>query len=528
MTHDEPVVLELHRRHAANFMLVQVGADFRRIQIFAAHGEKGVPTRLGYVIENVVSRRQNGSPSAVRRKKFLTVRTFHCTLFRGAGSPGWKPAIACHTRDVNASTGNARVAVLGLGYVGSVTAACLTHLGHYVTGVDPDAYKVQSIEMGRAPFYEPGLAELIQEGRANGRLTTTTSLEPALDQADIALICVGTPSERNGNLGLDQLRRVCGQIAAAWKGKTRRLIVAVRSTVFPGTCEELTAESLGDSQSFAVVSNPEFLREGNAVSDFLAPSLLVVGGNSRSAVQSVADLYQPLGVETCLVSLRTAEMIKYACNTFHALKVAFANEMGALSGALGIPGAEVMDTLCRDTKLNISPAYLKPGFAFGGSCLPKDLRALVYRAGRLDLKVPLLETVLPSNEQHLRRAIRKVMDLPSSRLGVFGLAFKEKTDDLLEHLIGKGRQLRVYDPHIRLEDIYGSNQRFVLAAIPHIANLMVASLEKMLEWADCVVVTQRAAAPIVGLIERSGLPVLDLAGDSGLDLRTLPQEAGNS
>jgi GDP-mannose 6-dehydrogenase len=425
---------------------------------------------------------------------------------------------------VNPSTGETRVAVLGLGYVGSVTAACLAHLGHRVTGVDRDEYKVASIETGRAPFYEPGLAELIEEGRANGRLSATTLLEPALEQAEIALICVGTPSERNGNLGLDQLRRVCSQIATAWKGESRLLIVAVRSTVFPGTCEELTAECLGGPDRFAVVSNPEFLREGNAIRDFLEPSLLVVGGASRNAVERVAELYRPLGVEACLVSLRTAEMIKYACNAFHALKVAFANEMGALSGALGIPGAEVMHTLCRDTKLNISSAYLKPGFAFGGSCLPKDLRALVYRAGRLDLKVPLLETVLPSNDEHLRRAIRKAMDLPATRIGVFGLAFKENTDDLrespvvalLEHLIGKGRQVRVYDPHIRLEEIYGSNQQFVLAAIPHIANVLESRLENMLEWAGHLIVSQRPAAAAATLIERSSVPVLDLTGSPDL------------
>ena len=429
------------------------------------------------------------------------------------------PRPACHTKDVTASSGETRVAILGLGYVGSVTAACLAHLGHRVTGVDRDAHKVESIETGRAPFFEPGLAELIQEGRTNGRLSATTLLEPAIEQAEIALICVGTPSERNGNLGLDQLRRVCTQIATARK-EGSRLIVAVRSTVFPGTCEELTAACLGGTGRFAVVSNPEFLREGNAVRDFLEPSLLVVGGDDRSAVEKVAELYRPLGVEACLVSLRTAEMIKYACNTFHALKVAFANEMGALSGALGISGAEVMDTLCRDTKLNVSRAYLKPGFAFGGSCLPKDLRALVYRAGRLDLKMPLLETVLPSNDQHLQRAIHKVMDLPAARLGVFGLAFKENTDDLrespvvalLEHLIGKGRQVRVYDPHIRLEEIYGSNQQFVLGAIPHIANLLESKLEHMLEWADHLIVTQRPAAETAALIQDSGLPVFDLAG----------------
>jgi GDP-mannose 6-dehydrogenase len=410
--------------------------------------------------------------------------------------------------------------VLGLGYVGAVTAACLARLSHRVTGVDRDVHKVQSIQTGRAPFYEPGLTELIEEGVAAGRLCATTSLEQALADAEIALICVGTPSEKNGNLGLEQVRRVCGQIAVAWADQTRQLIVAVRSTVFPGTGEQLAAECLGGSERFPVVSNPEFLREGNAVRDFLEPSLLVVGGSHRPSVEKVASLYQPLGIDACLVSLRTAEMIKYACNTFHALKVAFANEMGALSNALDVPPEEVMDTLCRDTKLNISRAYLKPGFAFGGSCLPKDLRALIYRAGRLDLSVPLLETVLPSNEQHLRRAIQKVMDLPAERLGVFGLAFKENTDDLrespvvalLEHLIGKGRQVRVYDPHIRLEEIYGSNQRFVLAAIPHIANLLVSSLENMLAWAGHVIVTQRPSAEAAEVIRQSGVSVLDLAG----------------
>jgi len=426
---------------------------------------------------------------------------------------------------MNTSFTEARVAVLGLGYVGSVTAACLAHLGHSVAGVDPDEHKVKSIESCRAPFYEPGLEELIREGRANGRLSATTVLEPAIQQADIALICVGTPSERNGNLGLAQLRKVASQISAARTAVERRLIVAIRSTVFPGTCEELIAECLGGSDRFTVVSNPEFLREGNAVRDFLEPSLLVVGGADRSAVEAVAGLYQPLGVEACLVALRTAEMIKYACNSFHAVKVAFANEMGELASAMGIPAAEVMETLCRDTRLNLSAAYLKPGFAFGGSCLPKDLRALVYRAGRLDLKVPLLETVLPSNDQHLRRAIQKVMDLPAERLGVFGLAFKENTDDLrespvvalLEHLIGKGRQVRAYDPHIRLEEIYGSNQRFVLAAIPHIANLLESRLENMLDWAGHVIVTQRPTPAAAAVLERSGIPVLDLAG--GLSLR---------
>ncbi len=421
---------------------------------------------------------------------------------------------------MNTSPGRDRVAVLGLGYVGSVTAAGLAHLGHQVVGVDRDTYKVESIQAARTPFYEPGLEDLIREGRANGRLSATCVLEEALEQSDIALICVGTPSERNGNLGLEQLRRVAGEIAQHLAGRSRCLIVAVRSTVFPGTCEALAAECLGDPSRFGLVSNPEFLREGNAVRDFLEPSLVVVGGDDPTVVARVAALYGSLDVEPCMVSLRTAEMIKYACNTFHAVKVAFANEIGTLANALGVPAGEVMDTLCRDSKLNISAAYLKPGFAFGGSCLPKDLRALVYRAGRLDLHLPLLETVLPSNEQHLHRAVQKVLDLPAERIGVFGLAFKENTDDLrespvvslLEQLIGKGRNLRVFDPHIRLEGIYGSNQRFLLAAIPHIGNLLDSGLESMLAWAQHVVITQQPSAAYAGMIERSGLPVLNLAG----------------
>jgi GDP-mannose 6-dehydrogenase len=413
----------------------------------------------------------------------------------------------------------ARVVVLGLGYVGCVTAACLSRLGHRVIGVDPDQHKVHSIREGRAPFYEPGLEELVREGLAAERLTACTDLAAAVCDADIALVCVGTPSEKNGNLGLEQLRRVCAEIATHLPKRDHPLIVTIRSTVFPGTCEDIVMRALGEGTNAMVVSNPEFLREGNAVRDFLEPSLIVVGGDSPQAVQAVAALYAPLKVQPCLVSLHTAEMIKYACNSFHALKVAFANEMGTLSAQLGICAGEVMDTLCRDEKLNISRAYLKPGFAFGGSCLPKDLRALVYRAGRLDVKLPLLESVLPSNDQHLRRALQAILDLPSGRIGVFGLAFKENTDDLrespvvylLEQLIGKGRDVRVFDPHIRLEEIYGSNQRFVLAAIPHIGKLLDTSLESMLEWSEHLVITQRPTPALADAIRMRGIPVLNLA-----------------
>ena len=261
------------------------------------------------------------------------------------------------------------------------------------------------------------------------------------------MLCVGTPSQPNGNIDLSHLRRVCDDISALLRRRTKRLIVAVRSTVFPGTCESLLETVFAQSKDVEIVSNPEFLREGTAVKDFMEPSLLVVGGSTDEAARAVADLYAGLPGEVSIVSLRTAEMIKYTCNAFHAVKIGFANEIGSLASSLGVDPEQVMATMCRDTKLNISPAYLKPGFAFGGSCLPKDLRALTFRASRLDLKLPLLESVLPSNDEHLRRGIREVLELPGKRIGIFGLAFKEGTDDLrespvitiIEHLIGKGR-----------------------------------------------------------------------------------------
>jgi len=412
------------------------------------------------------------------------------------------------------------IAVLGLGYVGCVTAVCLARLGHKVIGVDRDEFKVKQILAGAAPFYEPGLEEIIRETVAAGSLSASTELAGALAHAEIVLICVGTPSAKNGNLSLEQLRRVVGEIGDALLAGQRAcptLIIAVRSTVYPGTCEEVVLGPLA-RYGVAVVSNPEFLREGCAVKDFEEPSLVVVGGSDAEAVRRVAGIYAGLPVEPCLVSLRTAELIKYASNAFHAVKIGFANEIGTLAAALGIDGGEVMDTLCHDTVLNISRAYLKPGFAFGGSCLPKDLRALVYRAGRLDLKLPLLESVLPSNERHLERALEALMDLSARRLGVFGLAFKENTDDLrespvvtlIEQLTGKGRDVRVFDPQILPDRIYGSNQRYLLAAIPHIGKLFDSSLKRMLAWADHLVIAQKPSAENAGLIAASGLPVTDL------------------
>ena len=414
----------------------------------------------------------------------------------------------------------ARIAVAGLGYVGCVTAACLSSLGHKVVGVDRDANKVRSVNEGRAPFYEPGLETIVRDCAAKGLLSATTEITVALAESDIVLVCVGTPSEKNGNFGLEQLRRVCEEIALTLPTRAGSLIVAIRSTVYPGTCEEVVAPILGHAEKVSVVDNPEFLREGTAVKDFIEPSLLVIGGACGTAVQAVADLYSPIDIEPCLVSTKTAEMIKYACNGFHALKVAFANEMGALCDRMSIPAHEVMETFCRDTRLNISPAYLKPGFAFGGSCLPKDLRALTFRGNQLDLKLPLLESVLPSNGRQLERAIDRVMDLPAGKIGVYGLAFKENTDDLrespvvslLEYLIGKGRDVRVFDPHIQIEAIYGKNRNFVMQAIPHIGRLMCSPLEELLGWAEHVVVAQKPSSEMRERLLASGLPLVDLVG----------------
>jgi len=413
-----------------------------------------------------------------------------------------------------------RVAIFGLGYVGCVTAACFAELGHSVIGVDKDDAKVGNVLKGHAPFYEPGLEDLVRSNVSAGRLTATSSTAIALQDADIALICVGTPSERNGNLGLDQLRRVSEEIRDHLPGRSKPLVLAVRSTVFPGTCEEVVMPLFENDPLVSVVSNPEFLREGSAVVDFREPALVVVGGPDQNAVKAVADLYEPLGIPPCLVSLRTAEMIKYACNAFHAVKISFANEIGALCDPLAIDAHEVMATLCKDTRLNISTAYLKPGFAFGGSCLPKDLRALTYRAARLDLQLPMLTSTLPSNNAHLLRAIQSVLELSVDRLGIIGLAFKENTDDLrespvvtlLEHLIGKGRTLRVYDPHIQMDSIYGANRNFILNAIPHIGRLLERRVEDVLNWAQYLVVAQKPSRELAEKIQKSRVPVLDLVG----------------
>ncbi len=409
------------------------------------------------------------------------------------------------------------IVVVGLGYVGCVTAACLASLGHRVVGVDRDAFKVKCVNDGLAPFYEPGLEELVLEGRNAGLLSATTEIRKT--RGEIILVCVGTPSERNGNLDLSYLRRSVEEVASALREQGRGAILAVRSTVYPGTAEEIVMPLLKEIPGTFVVSHPEFLREGSAVKDFLDPSLIVAGGEDPAAVQRVASLYTKIPTVPSLVSLRTAEMIKYSCNAFHAAKVAFANEIGSLCGRLGINGEEVMATLCADTKLNVSAAYLKPGFAFGGSCLPKDLRAIMYRSHAAGLELPLLAHVLPSNEAHLKRSLSLALDLGDVRLGIVGLAFKENTDDLrespvvslLEGLIGKGRSIRVFDPHIRLDSIYGTNRNYLLNAVPHIGRLMTESLEALVGESDALIVTQALKPELNQLVQASGKKILNLA-----------------
>jgi len=410
------------------------------------------------------------------------------------------------------------VVVMGLGYVGCVSAACFSEIGHNVLGIDRDLNKVDAIRKAQSPFFEAGLEPLIEKNVAAGRLTAGVLDADALASADVVMLCVGTPSQANGNIDLSHLRRVCEEIAGLLRPRTKRLIVTVRSTVFPGTCESLLETVFAHREDVDIVSNPEFLREGTAVKDFMEPSLLVVGGSTNEAAMTVAQLYDGLPGEVSVVSLRTAEMIKYTCNAFHAVKIGFANEIGSLASSLGVNPEQVMATMCLDTRLNISPAYLKPGFAFGGSCLPKDLRALTFRASRLDLKLPLLNAVLSSNDEHLKRSIQQVLELPGKRIGIFGLAFKEDTDDLrespvitiIEHLIGKGRAIKIHDPHIQLDEIYGSNLSFVVSALPHIGRLLTRSLDELIASSDTLVIAQKPTPAALNQMKASGLAILDL------------------
>lgn len=395
-----------------------------------------------------------------------------------------------------------KVSIFGLGYVGAVSAACLANDGHEVIGVDPNHVKTELINAGKPPIIEKDLGELIERAVAGGRLRATDDAREAVAQTEISLVCVGTPSNWNGSLDLRYVRKVCEEVGAALREKEGFHTVVLRSTMLPGSMRDVvipTLEEYADKRAgdgFGVCNNPEFLREGTAVHDYYHPPKTVIGETDTVAGDRLAELYQGIDAPLIRTSVETAEMVKYVDNVWHALKVGFANEVGNVCKRLGLDGHEVMDIFCRDTKLNLSPYYLKPGFAFGGSCLPKDVRAFTYKARSMDLELPILNAILPSNENQVRTGLRLVMEKPGRRVAVLGMSFKAGTDDLrespmvelIERLLGKGYELKVYDRNVRLASLTGANKDFILNKIPHISRLMVDTMDEAVRDAEIVVV----------------------------------------
>jgi GDP-mannose 6-dehydrogenase len=406
------------------------------------------------------------------------------------------------------------ISVFGLGYVGTVTAACLSHKGHNVIGVDLSAAKVEAMQAGRNPIVEPRVEDLIAENRAAGRLQATSDSEFAVLNSDISFLCVGTPSLRNGKLDLGHIEPVCQEIGRILKKKKTFHLVVLRSTVLPGTAETVVIPALEDSSGgklgdgFGVCVNPEFMREGTAVSDFLEPSITIIGAADEKHRRLLREIYQWAPGRIFETSFRSAEMVKYVCNAWHAVKVSFANEVGTLAKQMGVDAEAVTEIFTADNKLNISPAYLKPGFAFGGSCLPKDVRAINYHAKELDLNLPLLQALLPSNHEHLERAVEMVLKTGKNKIGMLGLSFKAATDDLREsphvqlvkRLLGEGRQVRVWDDNVSLGRLIGSNRQYIDEVIPHIGSLLSNSVEDVLKDAEVVVLGTRGVA--VGELHR--------------------------
>ena len=396
----------------------------------------------------------------------------------------------------------ARASVFGLGYVGAVTAACLAQAGHEIVGVDANPEKVSAMESGRAPVLEPGLSDLVAQNRKAGRLHVTTDAFSAVHQSDVSFICVGTPSLSSGRLDLNSVTRCCQDIGEALRSKRDFHSVVIRSTVLPETGKSLvipTIEAASGKRAgmdFAVCSNPEFTREGCAVADFLNPTITVLGADDPSHLDSLRNLYQGTPGQVFETSLGVAEMVKYVCNAFHALKVTFANEIGSLCSQLEVDARAVTDIFTADKKLNISKAYLDPGFAFGGSCLPKDVRALAYRAKQLDLDLPLLRAILPSNQAHLERAVAAVLATKRKRIGVLGLSFKAGTDDLREspsvqlikRILGEGCEVQVWDKDVSLGRLTGSNHQFIQDEIPHIGARLSTNLEDVVKQSEVIVI----------------------------------------
>lgn len=401
-----------------------------------------------------------------------------------------------------------KISILGLGYVGCVSAACLAKDGNEVIGVDVNPVKVELLASGKSPIVEPGLSELIEQMVRNGRLQVSTDVTFSVHNTNVSLICVGTPSNDNGSLKLDYVKNVCHEIGEALATKDDYHVVVVRSTVLPGTVDELLIPILEQSSGkkvgvgFGVCMNPEFLREGSAIKDYYKPSYVVVGEFDVRSGDVISRIYKDINAPAFRVPIRTAEMVKYVSNAYHALKIVFANEVGSLSKAQGIDGQHVMEIFCADTQLNISTTYLRPGYAFGGSCLPKDVRALLYRAKELDVDCEVLGSVLPSNHKQIEQSVKMVERTGKKKVGFLGLSFKPETDDLRESpavilaetLLGKGYSIKIYDDKVELSRLLGANKAFLEGELPHIASLMCSSMDELISQSDVVVITNGSKA----------------------------------
>jgi GDP-mannose 6-dehydrogenase len=395
-----------------------------------------------------------------------------------------------------------KISIFGLGYVGAVSAGCLATDKHQVIGVDPNQTKVDLINKGVTPIIEKDIGEMIANTAKNGNLRATTDAREAVINSDLSLICVGTPSQLNGNLDLSYVRRVCEEIGTALKEKSSFHVVVGRSTMLPGSMRNVVIPTLEASSGkkagvdFGVCNNPEFLREGTAVYDYYNPPKTVIGETDLRAGDMLVELYKHMDAPLIRTDIETAEMVKYTDNNWHAVKVAFANEIGNISKAVGIDGQKVMEIFCQDTKLNLSSYYMKPGFAFGGSCLPKDVRALTYKGKSLDLDLPLLNAIMPSNQRQVEKAIDMIVNKGKRKVGILGFAFKAGTDDLrespivdvIEYLIGKGYELKLYDKNVNLASLTGANRDYILNHIPHISRLMVGDMQEVLDFAEIIVI----------------------------------------
>jgi GDP-mannose 6-dehydrogenase len=395
-----------------------------------------------------------------------------------------------------------KASVFGLGYVGSVSAASFAADGHTVVGVDVNAAKVDSVNEGRSPIVEPGLDALLRETRASGHLRATTDTAEAVHATELSLVCVGTPSRKNGSLDLTYLERVCEQIGDALRDKDEYHVVVVRSTVLPGTTHTIVIPALERrsgkkyGEGFGVSVNPEFLREGTALHDFRHPPLTLVGHNHAADATGTTALYRSVEAPIFTTSIGVAEMMKYTSNAWHALKVCFANEIGNICKRVGVDSHDVMNIFCQDDKLNLSSYYLKPGFAFGGSCLPKDVRALQYRAKEVDLDVPVIQSILGSNRLQIEHALELVTETGKKRIGLLGFSFKAGTDDLRESpivilaeaLLGKGYELRIYDRNVSLARLVGANKEYIEGQIPHLSSLLCETIDEVIDGSDVIVV----------------------------------------